>query len=182
MDQRIILFRGMNTGGIRFPVAEQKLMALDMGLANPRTLLASGNLVVESDRAPRDLEAEIEAETARRSGLKIACIARTGADWAELVAANPYADQVGSEPAKVQLMVMKSGVAPAALEACRALAGDSGDLVEARSFAGGEALYFWLPQGQSGSPIFAKAMPRLLGLGTARNWNTVIKLSAMVGV
>ena len=46
MTHRIILFRGMNTGGVRAPVAEQRAMAMEMGLANPRTLLASGNLVV----------------------------------------------------------------------------------------------------------------------------------------
>lgn len=182
IQSRIILFRGMNTGGVRFSVAEQKTMALEMGLGHPRTLLASGNLVVDSNRAPAELETAVEAETARRSGLEIACMVRTGADWAELIAGNPYTDEVRSEPAKVQLMVMKSGVAAGGVEACLALAGDSGDRVEAKSFAGGEALYFWLPQGQSGSPIFAKATPRLLGLGTARNWNTVLKLGAMVGV
>ena len=51
-DHRIILFRGMNTGGVRAPVGEQRAMAEKMGLKNPRTLLASGNLVVESGRAP----------------------------------------------------------------------------------------------------------------------------------
>lgn len=64
---RIILFRGMNTGGVRAPVAEQRVMAVEMGLANPRTLLASGNLVVDSDRDPRSLEAEVEAAMERRS-------------------------------------------------------------------------------------------------------------------
>ena len=36
-----------------------------------RTLLASGNLVVESDREPRALESEIEAETERRFGRRV---------------------------------------------------------------------------------------------------------------
>lgn len=182
MNQRILLFRGMNTGGVRVAVGDQKTMALEMGLARPRTLLASGNLVVDSDRDPAELEACVEAEMEARFGLKIAATVRTDADWAELIAANPFTEEVKTEPAKVQLMVMKSGIAAGAVEACRALAGDTGDAVEPRSLAGGEALYFWLPHGQSGSAIFAKATPRLLGLGTARNWNTVLKLGKEVGL
>jgi uncharacterized protein (DUF1697 family) len=182
MDQRIILFRGMNTGGVRVSVGDQKTMALEMGLARPRTLLASGNLVVESDLAPANLETAVEKEMEGRFGLTIACMVRTSADWDELIAANPFTDEVKAEPAKVQLMVMKSGIAAGAVEACRGLAGDTGDAVEPRRFAGGEALYFWLPHGQSGSAIFAKATPRLLGMGTARNWNTVLKLGKEVGL
>ncbi|OYX55413.1 MAG: hypothetical protein B7Y86_13905 [Brevundimonas subvibrioides] len=76
MTHRIILFRGMNTGGVRASVGEQRAMAEAMGLKNPRTLLASGNLVVESGLATAALEAAIEAEMARRFDVKIAAMAR----------------------------------------------------------------------------------------------------------
>ena len=181
MPHRIILFRGMNTGGVRVSVSDQRAMAQDLGLNNPRTLLASGNLVVESDRVPADLEAAVEAEMTRRFDLRIAAMVRTSEDWADLVAANPFADQAAADPTKVLAMVMKDGAAPGAVEACRALAGDTGEAVEARSLSGGDVLYFWLPNGQGRSAIFAKATPRLLGMGTGRNWNTVLKLAAMVG-
>ncbi len=78
-EHRIVLFRGMNTGGVRAPVGEQRVMAEAMGLNNPRTLLASGNLVVESDRDPGELEADIEAAMLDRFGLKIAVVVRTDA-------------------------------------------------------------------------------------------------------
>ena len=48
--------------------------------------------------------------------------------------------------------------------------------------AAGDVLYFWFPNGQGESAIFKKATPRLLGMGTGRNWNTVLKLSQMAGV
>ena len=64
MPHRIILFRGMNTGGVRAPVAEQRAMAEAMGLKNPRTLQASGNLVVESGKATAALEARAMAVAA----------------------------------------------------------------------------------------------------------------------
>lgn len=177
MTHRIILFRGMNTGGVRAPVADQSSMAEAMGLKNPRTLLASGNLVVESDKATAALEREIEAQMERRFGLKIAAMVRTPEQWSDLIAANPFPDEAAAHPSRVLAMVMKDGIKPGAVDACRDLAA-GGELVEAV----GDVLYFWFPEGQGQSAVFKKATPRLLGMGTGRNWNTVLKLGGMVGL
>ncbi len=176
-NHRIILFRGMNTGGVRAPVAELRAMAADMGLRNPRTLAASGNLVVESSKATDVLEADIEAAMDRTFGLKVAAMVRTPDQWAKLIAANPFPKQAAAHPAMVVAMIMRDGIKAGGLEAVRALRRD-GERVEA---AGG-VLFFWFPNGQGGSEIFKKATPRMLGMGTGRNWNTVLKLAAMAGV
>lgn len=177
-DHRIILFRGMNTGGVRAPVAEQRAMAERMGLRNPRTLLASGNLVVESDHDPAALEAEIEAAMERTFGLKIAAMVRTDAQWAALIAACPFAAEAAAHPSKTLLMVMKDGVKDGVPDALRAFAvGD--ERVEATP----GALWFFHPDGIGRSKLAEKATQvRLTGMGTARNWNTALKLAEMVGV
>lgn len=177
MTHRIILFRGMNTGGVRAPVNQQRAMAEAMGLKNPRTLLASGNLVVESGVTPAVLEADIEAAMEETFGLKIAAMVRTSEQWSDLIAANPFPAEAAAHPAKVLAMVMKDGIKPGALEACRELA-EGGEAVEAVN----GVLYFWFPNGQGQSGIFKKATPRMLGMGTGRNWNTVLKLAEMAGV
>ena len=179
---RIILFRGMNTGGVRAPVGEQREMAEALGLTNPRTLQASGNLVVESDMATDALETAIEAEMERRFGAKIVAMARTPDQWQALIAANPFPDEAKAHPAKVVAMVMKAGIKDGALEAVQALCRD-GEAVEAVPLnSGGEVLYFWFPNGQGSSEIFKKATPKMLGMGTGRNWNTLLKLGEMVGL
>ena len=177
MSQRIILFRGMNTGGVRAPVGEQRAMAEAMGLTNPRTLLASGNLVVESDRLPKDLESEIEAETERRFGRRIETIVRTPGQWAALMAANPFPAEAAADPARLLVMVMKDQIKPGAVEALAAFA-QGGEAVCA---AGGE-LWLWHPSGIGSSKMAEKAQPRLVGTGTARNWNTVRKLAVLAGL
>ncbi|MBU2269895.1 MAG: DUF1697 domain-containing protein [Alphaproteobacteria bacterium] len=177
MTHRIILFRGMNTGGVRAPVSEQRAMAEAMGLKNPRTLAASGNLVVESDKAPAALEQDIEAAMERRFDLKVAAMVRTPEQWAAMIAANPFPEEAAAHPSRALAMVMKAGIKDGALEACRALA-EGGERVEAID----DVLYFWFPDGQGESAIFKKATPRLLGMGTGRNWNTVLKLADMVGL
>ena len=177
MTHRIILFRGMNTGGVRAPVGEQRAMAEEMGLKNPRTLQASGNLVVESGKATAALEHDIETAMDKTFGLKVAAMVRTPDQWAKLIAANPFPREAAAHPSKVVAMVMKDGIKVSALEACRDLAA-GGERVEAV----GDVLYFWFPNGQGESAIFKKATPRLLGMGTGRNWNTVLKLGEMVGL
>lgn len=180
MSQRIILFRGMNTGGVRAPVGEQRAMAQAMGLKNPRTLAASGNLVVESDADPATLEGDVEAAMEKTFELKVAVMVRTPEQWAAMIAANPFAAEAKAHPAKVVAMPMKAGIKPGAVEACRALA-EGGEAVEAAQSPGGDVLYFWFPNGQGESGIFKKATPRMLGMGTGRNWNTVLKLAQMAG-
>ncbi|WP_332659112.1 DUF1697 domain-containing protein [Brevundimonas sp.] len=176
MTHRIILFRGMNTGGVRAPVGEQRAMAEAMGLKNPRTLAASGNLVVESGKGAEALEADIETAMEKTFGLKVAAMVRTPEQWAKLIAANPFPREAAAHPAKVIAMVMKEGVKPGGLEAVQAFA-RNGERVEAV----GDVLFFWFPDGQGQSEIFKKATPRMLGMGTGRNWNTVLKLGEMAG-
>ncbi|MFN3669160.1 MAG: DUF1697 domain-containing protein [Brevundimonas sp.] len=177
MPHRLILFRGMNTGGVRAPVAEQRAMAEAMGLKNPRTLLASGNLVVESDAAPETLERDIEAAMDKTFGLKVAAMVRTPEQWAALIAANPFSDEAAAHPSKVLLMVMKDGIKPGGLDALRGFA-VGGERVEPAA----GALFFWHPDGLGQSRMAEKATPRLIGVGTGRNWNTVLKLADMVGL
>lgn len=177
MTHRIILFRGMNTGGVRAPVGEQRAMAEAMGLKNPRTLAASGNLVVESGKGTAALEADVEAAMEKTFGLKVAAMVRTPEQWSALIAANPFPREAAAHPAKVVAMVMKDGIKPGAVEACRDLAA-GGEAVQAID----DVLYFWFPNGQGESAIFKKATPRMLGMGTGRNWNTVLKLGEMAGV
>lgn len=174
-QRRIILFRGMNTGGVRAPVTEQRAMASDLGYGDPRTLLASGNLVVDSDAAPADMEAAVEAETERRFGRRIGAVVRTADQWTALLAANPFPAEAAREPSKLLVMAMKDGVKPGAVEAVRAFAAD-----DERVAATDGALWFWHPDGIGRSRMAEKAQPRLIGLGTARNWATALKIDALL--
>ena len=84
MSERICLLRGVNVGGVKVPMAELKAIAVEAGFANPRTLLASGNLVIESDADPTDVEARLEKGIAAHFGRPIEVIVRTPPQWAAL--------------------------------------------------------------------------------------------------
>tara|TARA_R110002051_G_scaffold132655_1_gene206246 strand:- start:773 stop:1306 length:534 start_codon:yes stop_codon:yes gene_type:complete len=177
MSHRICLLRGVNVGGVKVLMTELKAVADGLGLANPRTLLASGNLVVDSDAGPADLEARLEAAIAARFGRPIEVMVRTPDQWAALIAANPFPDQAAANGSRLLVMVMKAGLADAALETLQGLA-----IGEEQVAAVDGSLYLWCPDGIGRSRMAEKAVPRLTGIGTGRNWNTVLKLAAMVGV
>jgi uncharacterized protein (DUF1697 family) len=183
MADRICLLRGVNVGGVKVPMADLKAIATAAGFGDPRTLLASGNLVVESDAAPFEIETRLETSIQANFGRRIDVIVRTPDQWAALMAANPFVAEAASDGggSRLLVMVMKSGMDPGAVDALRALACD-GERVEAVSVAGGEALYMWHPNGMGRSKMAEKAVPRLIGLGTGRNWNTVIKLATLAEV
>ena len=173
MTAHICLLRGVNVGGVKVPMAELKAVAAEAGLGDPRTLLASGNLVVGSDAPPAEVADTLERAIEARFGRPIDVIVRTAGQWAELIQANPYPEHAQDGGAKLLAMVMKAGVKPGAVEALRAFAAP-GERVEA---VGGD-LFFWHPEGIGRSKMAEKAQPRLIGVGTGRNWNTVLKIAA----
>ena len=177
MSERICLLRGVNVGGVKVPMAELKAIAVEAGFANPRTLLASGNLVIESDADPTDVEPRLEKGIAAHFGRPIEVIVRTPAQWSALMAANPFMDEAGIDGSRLLVMVMKAGIKDGAVEALRGFAAGA-ERVEPV----GRDLFFWHPDGLGRSKMAQKAQPRLIGVGTGRNWNTVRKLAAMVGM
>jgi len=182
MSHRICLLRGVNVGGVKVLMTDLKTIASDAGFADPRTLLASGNLVVQSDAAPADIESALEAGIEAHYGRRIEVVVRTPPQWTALMTANPYTDEAATDGggSKLLVMVMKAGIRDGAVDALRAFATD-GEQVGAVTVDGGEALYMWHPNGMGRSRMAEKALPRLIGIGTGRNWNTAVKLAEMVG-
>jgi uncharacterized protein (DUF1697 family) len=162
----VALLRGINVGGRRkVSMAELKAFAAAIGLANPRTLLQSGNLVFESELAPDALEALLEREAAARMGLSTDFHVRSAAEWAELAARCPFPEEAEAAPSRLLVTVCRA--APEDLK----LAGRTTEQVRVV----GREVWTWFPDGIGDSRL------RLSARGTARNWNTVVKLRGMCG-
>jgi len=174
MGTNVALLRGINVGGHRrVPMAQLRGVAEEIGLARPRTLIASGNLVFESEVAPEELERRIESAIAERFGFPVDVIVRTDEQWRAYVAANPFPEEGAADPAKLMMVI---GKAPAGeREAAALLPYASGD---ERVASAGDALWLWFAQGAGRSRL--GAAPAGSGIWTARNWNTVLRLREMV--
>jgi uncharacterized protein (DUF1697 family) len=176
-EARIALLRGVNLGGAnRVAMADARAALETAGFSNVRSLLQSGNFVFGAEQLEdAKLEARAEVALQERLGLKTEVIVRDPAAWRAMIAANPFPEAAVSDPARLVAVVLKT--APLA-EAEAALAAIPGP--EQARVIGREA-FIWYPQGQADTKVAGAALDRALGArGTGRNWNTVLKLAALL--
>ena len=172
------LLRGINVGGNKkVPMADLRAMTAKLGFEDPKTLLQSGNLVFTAKSQPMaKLEELLEAATKKHIGVECSYLLRSAEDWAKIVAANPFRAQAKADPAHLAVTLCREAPAPAALKALEAeVRGD-----EAFKVVGRE-LFVWYPDGMGTSKLaIALSKNRLGTICTARNWNTVMKVSALL--
>ena len=175
MPVQIALLRGINVGG-RATVAMSDVRDLfeAAGYAGARTLLQSGNVVFECDRLTRAaLELRLETEMKKRLGLSIDYFVRSGMEWAKVVERNPFPREAKNDPGHLLVMFFKKAPQAKFVSALRA---------EVRGpeviRADGKQLYIVYPAGIGRSKLSGTVIERKLDQrGTARNWNTVLKLA-----
>ena len=180
MAAHIALLRGVNVGGnARLPMAELKAMFAALGFGGARTLLQTGNVVFEDGgRSAAVLERLLEAETRKCFGLSTDYFLRTAKEWAELIAANPFAKEAKSDPAHLVALFLNAAPTKPAVEALRAAIKG-----RERVAIGARHLYLVYPDGIGTSKLTVPVIEKALGArGTGRNWNTVLKLQALLQV
>ena len=176
MSRCVALLRGVNVGGNKgVPMAGLKSLAERLSLAEPRTLLQSGNLVFSSGDEAEAIETRLEAAIAAEMGVETQVCVRTAAAWRRLVKANPFPDFAKADPAHLLLVAFKRPPKPEGPEALAAVYHGP----EQVRLAEGHA-YITYPEGVGRSKLTPALLGRHLGQGTARNWNTVLKLEGML--
>jgi uncharacterized protein (DUF1697 family) len=142
------------------------------GHTDVRTHLRSGNVVLGSELGAVELAADLTSAITAEFGFDVPVVVRTGRELADVVADNPL-QEVATDAARYLVTFMAE---PPDAEKVAALPpADHGEYV-----VNGRELYLWLPDGIQGTPLASWKWDRLLGrVGTARNWNTVTKLSEL---
>lgn len=176
----IVLLRAVNVGGCVLKMADLRDVLAHCGGRDAKTLLQSGNAVCEVTGAggatrDRKLEAAIETELTNRLEISSDVFVRTADEWDDAVAANPF-EEVKTDPAHTVLMTLKSAASEAGVQAVeKAIKGRE------RVHAHGRSLYLVYPDGIGTSKLTNAVIEKALGIrGTARNWNTVRKLQALI--
>jgi uncharacterized protein (DUF1697 family) len=156
----------------RIAMADLRAILTELGYADVKTHLQSGNAVFTSDLPAAALERHIAAALAEQAGLRCAVMVRTGAELAAVLAANP----LGHEPEKPSWFFVSFLAAepqPAAAAALTAL-----DVGPDQAWIIGREAYLWCPTGPLDSKLGGPFVEKRLGVaGTARNWNTVSRLA-----
>ena len=177
MPSYIALLRGINVAGHN-PVAMSDLRDLfaELGFAGAKSLLQSGNLVFHSDRpAGATLENRLEKETLKRLKDSADYIVRSAIEWERIIAGNPFPKEAKNSPNHLVAMFLKSAPAAANVAALQAAIQGPESLR-----CDGRHLYIVDPAGIGRSKLTGNLIEKKLGVrGTARNWNTILKLAAL---
>jgi uncharacterized protein (DUF1697 family) len=171
-----LLLRGINVGKAhRVPMAELRDLLSAHGHREVRTLLQSGNVVLDSDVPAAELAGAVEPALEERFGFAVPVVVRTAEELLAVRARDPLAD-VATDPTRYVVSFSADPVPAAVVERLSSV--DPGD---DRYVVDGRELYLWCPHGQLQSPL-AAALAKLRGgpVGTARNWATVGKIAELL--
>ena len=178
MPKAVALFRGINVGGKNLlSMSELRRLAGALGLGDATTLLQSGNLVFDGDRRKGTaLEKLLEVELARSFSLSVDCSIRTATEWEAVIAGNPFLKEAESDPGHMVVMFFKQPlVADRVRELSEAIQGP--EVIRAAD----RELFLVYPEGIGTSKLTNAVIERKLAArGTARNWNTVTKIAAVL--
>lgn len=166
MATYIALLRAVNVGGTgKLPMGELVAMCEAAGFANPRTYIASGNVVFDTLRTEKQVKAALEARVAAYAGKPVGVMVRSAAQMRAVLDANPFPEAPGN---RVVAIFLDAPPPPDALDRVIGRADE-------RIALGEREVYVHYGKGMADSKL---KIPAAKG-GTARNMNTVAQLAAM---
>ena len=173
----IALIRGINVGGHQaVAMSDLRDLLTQLGFVGARSLLQSGNLVFRCDaQRAAGLEGLLETEVEKRLGFHADFFIRDAKEWREVVARNPFRKEAERDPGHLVVMFLKSTASEKDVKAVQAAIAGS-EMIR----GDGRHLYIVYPDGIGRSRLTNALLEKKLGIrGTARNWNTVLKLAAI---
>jgi len=175
----IALLRAVNLAGVnKVSMADLRELLVGLGFTDAQTLLQSGNVVFSGgSKTTTALEQTLERAAAKQLGLQTDFFVRTAKEWHAIIDANPFPREAKDDPGHLLAVIMKDDVDAAAVAALqKAIVGR--EVVRAK----GRCAYIVYPDGIGRSKLTSAIIEKKLGTrGTARNWNTVLKLHGVAG-
>jgi uncharacterized protein (DUF1697 family) len=170
----ICLLRGVNVGGRgTIKMSDLKTLFENLGFDPVHTVLQSGNVVFGAKSASLPALAKtIAAAMKQELNASPDVILRTPKDMRAVVQANPFGEEARSDPSHLVVQFLHDKADKAAQTKLDVLAQPPEKFVIAE-----RKVYLHYPHGLARSKLGGPAMDKALGSrGTARNWNTILKL------
>jgi uncharacterized protein (DUF1697 family) len=172
---QIALLRGINVGrNKRLPMGRLRELLGELGYADVRTHLQSGNAILTSGKRPDRVAREIAQGIEREFGFDVEVVVRTRDELDAVIAGNPMPEHT-DQPAK--LLVAFLSAAPKA-ERVKKL--DPAEFAPDEIHFSGRHAYLWYPKGVIDAKIGPTFWEKHVGVSaTTRNWTTVTKLASL---
>jgi len=162
------LLRGVNVAGNKLSMADLSRLVEQLGGADVRTYLQSGNVVYSG---PKKVASSLERALLEQLEVRSPVLVRSASELAQVVAAKPY-DADGKAVSVTFLAERPTASALASIDP----AGFGSDRFEAI----GREVYLHTPGGYGRTKLNNSFWERRLStIATTRNWNTVVALAEM---
>lgn len=175
MGTHVVLLRGINVGGSRrIPMSSLRTALQRAGFAEPRTLLQTGNVIVDTSASVLSITDIVETTILAEFGFHTEAIIRTQGELTAVIDTHPFSEDQLEDPRLAHVVFFKSRPSESGFTELRA----RHEGAETLTLSQGE-LFVHYPEGSGRSRLSGKAIESALGVpGTARNWNTVLKIQA----
>ncbi|MEX2133759.1 MAG: DUF1697 domain-containing protein [Acidimicrobiia bacterium] len=177
MATYIVLLRGINVGGNkRIKMSDLREALTAVGIEDPRTLLQSGNVVVESNADTAALVDIVETTIQSTFGFHSSVIVRTADEIRELLANHPFTAEQIEDGRFAHVGFCRDNPDRDGFESLH----EAHEGPEEMRLVGRE-LFVYYPDGSGGSKLTNSVIEKHLATPTtSRNWNTVEKINAML--
>ncbi len=179
MPLSVALLRGINVGGNKkVPMADLKKALEKAGYTNVKTLLASGNVVLEAKETGAALRKKLEALLEKTFGFPIPTIVRGMNEITAFIKADPFKTIDVTEHTRLYVTFLGDGAKPKGTIAIpyRAPTGDFEILAASK----GTVLSVLTLKPGVTTPKVMEVLEKEFGKDvTTRNWNTVEKIAAL---
>ena len=171
------LLRAVNVGGRKVTMRELREALTAAGYGEVQTLQAAGSVVLETGKAPdAKLEAVLEKVIETTFGLSCDVMVRNPAEWMAILKANPFPKKAKEDPAHLVCVICKEKPDTKLIEAFLAGFREKHDKGEKLEVIGREIFIdYGLSIGES-----KLILPKKACIGTARNWNTMLKIGGLL--
>ena len=177
MAQLVLLLRGINIGPRRRIAMPdlRELLEGELGYANARTYVQSGNAIVETSDKPDKVASDVERAIERVLGHDVPTVVRTARQMHAIEKHNPLA-AVAKDFKRYAVLFCSDTPNAAAVNAARTV-----DFGDEHWGVKGKEIYAFYPAGTQQSRVLkALTEAKLKTTITSRNWNTVLALNAML--
>jgi uncharacterized protein (DUF1697 family) len=167
----VLLLRGINVNPTtRVSMANLLDILIGLGYTNVRTLLQSGNVLLDSESRPA--VAPIEKAIASGTGVSSRVVVLSVLEFRAIATANPLLEG-GENPSRLMVTFLGGSIAPAEIQRP-----SDADLAPERLVITPLAIYQWLPHGVLQSQLKPAWWRQIGPVATARNVRTVDRILA----
>ncbi|MFD3449974.1 DUF1697 domain-containing protein [Microbacteriaceae bacterium 4G12] len=171
----IALLRGINVSKHnRIKMAELKHTLEMMGLSRVQTYIQSGNVLFESAEDIDSLRLQIEGEIKTTFGFSITVVLRTAEEFKEIITNCPYTSVPLAEGESIHVSILTEEPQKKVIELLSESERDNDEY-----YIHGREIYFLFRQSILDSKL-AQNFQKLGNSATTRNWNTIMKLAALL--